>query len=259
MSNSFRSRAVPRLSFASLACAGAFLLASCERHAAPAASAAPADAPAASEPFVAPQDVFERDARAMVGISYPTGLDRYPALAKILVAHAQARRAALAAALVQTPHPATPFELTLRFSTVADSPRIFAVTADEEMYTGGTASRPGRDVFLWLPAQNRLLAPDEMIPNPAAWAQLHALIDQMQREESASLTPPATERAMQHVFVPRFDSAGRIAGLRFRVDNGDEVEVPGEVLKPLVAPAYTAWFEGAPAVAGDMPVVAAKL
>ncbi|HEY1139545.1 MAG TPA: hypothetical protein VGE88_04995 [Lysobacter sp.] len=256
MSDSFRSRAASLLSFTAFACAGAFLLASCERHGTPAAVA---NAPAESAPFVAPQDVFERDARSMVGISYPPGLDRYPALAKVLVAHAQARRAALKAALAHAPHPAVPFELTLRFGTAADSPRMFAVTADEEMYTGGGASTPVREVFLWLPAQNRLLAPDEMIPNPAAWSQLHARIDQMQREESAPLASPANERAMRHVFVPRFNSAGRIAGLRFRVDNGDEVEVPGELLKPLVAPAYAAWFEGAPAVAVNTPEAAAKL
>lgn len=240
-----------------LACAGAFLLASCERQGPPTAPATVADTPAAAAPFIAPQDVFEHDARAIVGISYPTGLDRYPALAKLLVAHAQARRAALDAALARTPHPATAFELTLRFGTAADSPRIFAVTLDEELYTGGGSSKPSREVFLWLPARNRLLAPDEMIPNSAAWAQLHAQIERMEREESASLTAPASGRAMRHVFVPRLNSAGRIAGLRFRVDDGDEVEVPGEVIKPLVAPAYAAWFEGAPAAAGDTPVVAA--
>ena len=257
MSNSFRSRS--RLRFATLACAAVFLLVSCERHGAPMAPAAIANAPAAAEPFVAPQDVFEHDARAIVGITYPTGLDRYPALAKLLVAHARARRAALEAALVQTPHPAIPFELTLRFSTAADSPRIFAVTTDEELYTGGSTSRSAREVFLWLPAQNRLLPPDEMIPDPAAWSRLHARIDRMQREESASLTAPASQRGMQHIFVPRLDSAGRIAGLRFRADNGDEIEVPGEALKPLVAPAYAAWFEGAPVTAGDTPVAQAKL
>ena len=250
---------MPCLSIATLACAGAFLLASCERHHAPAASGAVGDTPAPSERFVAPYDVFERDARAMVGITYPTGLDRYPALAKLLIAHAHARRTALEAALAQTPHPAIPFELILRFSTAADSPRLFAVTAEEELYTGGNSSKPRRDVFLWLPAQNRLLAPDEMIPDPAAWSRLHERIEHMQREESASLTAPASERGMQHVFVPRFNSAGRIAGLRFRADNGDEVEVPGDMLKPLAAPAYAAWFEGAPEVAGDTPAVTAKL
>jgi len=245
--NSLRSRLVPRITPAVLACATAFVLASCGRNDAPAAATAAVKAPAASAPFVAPTDVFERDARAIVGISYPPGLERYPALAKVLVAHAQSRRAALDAALGQTPRPAVPFELTLRFTTVADTPRMFAVTADEELYTGGAGSRPGRAVFLWLPAENRLLAPDEMVPNPAAWSRLHEEIGQLQREESASLTAPATDRAMQHVFVPRFNSGGQIAGVRFRTESGDEVEVPGDVLKPLVAPAYAAWFADAPA------------
>jgi hypothetical protein len=260
VSNPFRSCATSRPSFVALACAATFVLASCDRVEPPTPAQSTAEAPvAAPETFIAPQDVFEHDARAMVGISYPPGLDRYPALAKLLVAHAQARRAALDAALVQTPHPATPFELTLRFGTAADTPRMFAVTADEELYTGGKSSRPGRAVFLWLPAENRLLAPDEMIPNPVAWSRLHQEIEHLQREESASLAVPASERAMQHAFVPRFNSGGRIAGLRFRTDDGNEVEVPGDVLKPLVAPAYSAWFEDAPAIAGTTPVATAKL
>ena len=255
MSNSLR----PHLSIAVFACATALALASCGRHDAPVANTQPGAPSPTHDVFVAPQDVFEHDARAMVGISYPTGLDRYPALAKLLVAHVQERRAALDAALEKTPRPAVPFELTLRFSTVADAPRMFVVTGDEELYTGGATSRPTHTVFLWLPADNRLLSPEEMIPNPASWSQLHENIRTLERGESASLAAPPAERAMQHVFVPRFNSAGRIAGLRFRNDNGDEIEVPGDVLKPLVAPAYAAWFEGAPVVPGATPVVAAKL
>ncbi|MET3930689.1 hypothetical protein ABIE51_002576 [Lysobacter sp. OAE881] len=252
------SSAASRFSIAVLACCAAFALASCGRRDAPVATATTPDAPNA-ETFAAPQDVFERDARAIVGISYPTGLDRYPALAKLLVAHAAARRAALDAALERTPRPSMPFELTLRFSTAADAPRMFAVVADEELYTGGANSRPGREVFLWSPAENRLLSPEEMIPNPAAWARLHEQIRHLALEESASLSAPAAERAMQHVFVPRFNSSGRIAGLRFRTDDGGEVEVPGSELKPLVAPAYSGWFEDAPAVAAGSPVATAKL
>ena len=194
MSNFFRSRAVSRSSLAAFACAATLLLSSCDRFDAPPPDATATAAPT-PEPFVAPQDVFERDARAIVGISYPPGLERYPALAKLLVAHAQARRAALEAALEKTPRPAVPFELTLRFSTAADASRMFAVTADEELYTGGAASRPDRTVFLWLPAENRLLSPEEMIPNPAAWSRLHQDIRQLQRSESASIATPATERA----------------------------------------------------------------
>lgn len=260
MSNPFRPRAVSRLSLLALACA-AFGLASCDRAHPPAAAAntaantaqASADAP---ESFVAPKDVFERDARAIVGISYPPGLERFPALAKLLVAHADARRAALAAALSSTPRPAVPFELALRFSTAADAPRMFVITADEEFYTGGQGSRPSREVFLWLPAENRLMSPDEMIPNPIAWTRLHEDIRRLQLGESASLAPPPAERAMQHVFVPRFNSSGRIAGLRFRTDEGDEVEVSGADLKPLVAPAFATWFEGAPALANEAAAVA---
>jgi len=240
---------VPRLSIGALACVAALLLASCERH--DANGAAQVSNTVIPERFVPPQDVFERDARAIVGISYPPGLERYPTLAKLLVAHAQARRAALESALRKTPRPAAPFELALRFGVAADAPRMFVVTADEEFYAGGASSRPDRSVFLWLPAENRLMSPEEMIPSPAAWSRLHEDIRQLRRAESASLDTPAAGRAMQHLFVPRFNSGGRIAGLRFRTDDGDDVEVPGSALKPLVAPAYAAWFEDAPALAAD--------
>ena len=61
------------------------------------------------------------------------------------------------------------------------------------------------------------------------------------------------------MFVPRFNSSGRIAGLRFRTDDGDEVEVAGSELKALVAPVYAAWFEDAPIAAEQTPAATATL
>lgn len=241
--------APPQFSIPVLACVVAFALASCMDRASPSGESIASAARAAKvQPFVAPQDVFERTAHSIVGITYPPNLERFPALAKLLVEHANARRTALAASLRGTPKPPVPYELTLRFNTVADAPRMFAVSADEELYTGGLTSRPAHTVFLWLPAENRLVSPDEMIPNPAAWARLHDYITQREREEAATLaaSDTAPRRAMRHSFSPRFNSNGRIAGLRFQTDDGDDVEVPGALLKPLVAPAYADWFDDTP-------------
>ncbi len=241
-----RRVAPPQFSVPLLACVLAFALASCLDNATTHDVADGASKVSKVQPFVAPQDVFERTAHSIVGISYPPGLERFPALAELVVEHAAARRSALTAALQRKPAPPVPYELILRFTTLADAPRMFAVSADEDMFTGGLTSRAGHAIFLWLPEENRLLSPDEMIPNPAAWSTVHEYILDREREESASLTAakgPASARGLQHVFSPRFNSAGRIAGLRFQTGDGDEIEVPGAVLKPLVAPAYAAWFD----------------
>ena len=93
-----------RFSAVALACTVILALASCD-HRDPPASAAKdvGGAVAAPEPFVAPRDVFEHDARAIVGITYPPGLERYPALAKLLLAHSDAPRAPFASARATAP------------------------------------------------------------------------------------------------------------------------------------------------------------
>lgn len=190
-----------------------------------------------------PADVFERDAHSLIGISYPPGLARYPDLARRLVEHANARRAIVIRALARTPRPPVPLELTLHFAVVADTPRLYAVSAQEELYLGGTSSQPGSTTFLWLPSAQRLLSPDEVIPDPTTWAQMHVFIRKRQQEESTAPVDEVPARAMRHDFAPRINSAGRIAGLRFRTANGDEVEVPAAMLKGRIAPAYASWFD----------------
>lgn len=224
----------------------AMMLASCSDRT---PSPAPTHAVATLAP-TQPADQFERDAHSMVGISYPPGLARYPALAQRLVDHARARRALIARALAQTPDPPAPLELSLHFATVADTPELYAVSAEEELYLGGSSSRPASTTFLWLPSAQRMLSPDELIPDPAAWAMIHAYVRQRRQDESAAVRVDDTPtRSMRHDFAPRMNSAGRIAGLRFRTEDGSEVEVPAAMLKPRVSPAYAAWFEGAAAPA----------
>lgn len=233
-----------------VACLATLVLSSCAREPAP----VPPRPHAPAADVAPPADVFERDAHKIVGISYPPNLARYPGLARRLVAHAGARRAVLAAALARHPDPSTPLELTLRFVTVADTPEIFAVSAEEELYLGGPTSRPGSTTFLWLPGAQRLLMPDEIIPDPGTWARIHDYMRKRQQEESATLSSGVEPtRGMRHDFSPRVNSAGRIVGLRFRTEDGTEVEVPASMLKPLVAPAFAAWFDDTPTGATPAP------
>ncbi|HEY0505358.1 MAG TPA: hypothetical protein VGD42_17890 [Lysobacter sp.] len=231
----------PRARLALTAPLAAFALSSCERAPAPVV-AAPSHALAAVP--AQPDDLFERTAHAIVGITYPPGLARYPGLVQRLVAHANARRAALNARLARTPAPPVPLELSLRFVIVADTPRLFAVSAEEELYLGGSTSRPGSTTFLWLPSEQRLLSPDEIITDPATWAQVHDYV--RARRQEARMDEAGPTRAMRHDFAPRVNSAGRIVGLRFRTEDGMEVEVPAAMLKPRVAAEYAAWFDDAP-------------
>lgn len=223
----------PRLSFVSAAFFAAVMLSSCIDQGAPtaqqhAAPAKPADVPAAA----IPQDTFQRDSQSIVGISYPAGLERHPELARVLVDYAHAQRAALANALALNPDPPVPYELSLRFSTSADSPRLYAVRADAELFTG-TASRPRKAAFIWLSASNRLLKPDELIADPAGWAVVQRFVAEAGADaRSAGTRPP---------LVPLLDSAGRISALNVLLDNADVV-IPASLLRPYAAPEYADWF-----------------
>ncbi len=226
-----------------LACLASLALSSCDKGPTPPAHQTHAAVAVPAQPV----DVFERSNLAIVGISYPPGLARYPGLAKLLVRHADSRRAVLGRTLARMPDPAAPLELTLHFVTMADSPHIFAVCAEEELYLGGPTSLPASRTFLWLPGAQRLVSPDEIIPDPATWARIHAYVRQRRLEESAALAAePEPTRAMRHDFSPRMNSAGRIVGLRFRASDGTDVEVPASMLRPLVAPSYAAWFDDTP-------------
>ncbi|WP_342316339.1 hypothetical protein [Lysobacter sp. FW306-1B-D06B] len=185
-----------------------------------------------------PKDVFERSSQAIVGITYPTGLVRYPRLASMLAHHAATRRAALQTALAANPTPSVPYELTLRFTTVADSPRLFAVRAEEDLYIGGMASTPRSSTFIWLPGADRLLKPNELLADASSWAQVDRYIHDRMLEEGAALPSQAESGSRDRDFFPRMDSDGQIAGLVFSLPEGN-VEVPAAVLRTLIASGYS--------------------
>ena len=223
------------------------------------------------------KDVIEQDARYIIGISYPPAAKKYPGLAEELRRYAEGARAELLKA-VQAGDPAkqtSPYDLTLNFTLLAETPELVAVAADGAAFTGGAHGAPLVARFVWLPQQNKLLTANDLFPDPKGWStisdyareQLHASLSQ--RVDADEL--PAGERAEVMRSVGRMIDEGtgpvpasfaafepvlasgsdKLMGLRFvfppyqvgpYVDGVRTVEVPTAVLMPNLAPAYRAMF-----------------
>ena len=260
-----------------MAVLAAVLLAGCKREAAsPAAPGATRATPAAT---VAPlEDVMERDPRYMVGISYPPIARNHPGLAALLKAYADAARGELmqAVAGLGGQKPTAPYDLSLGFSEIVNTPDIIAVAADGSSYTGGAHGNPLVARFVWLPRQGKRLTAAELIPDPGAWQDVAryvreqlvtALVERVDADapvpaERADLISSASrmidegttpEPANFDQFEPVLDTGNRIKALRFVFppyqvgpysDGTQSVEVPAAVLLPAVAPEYRGLFEG---------------
>ncbi len=262
------------------------LVTACGRDQAPAPSSAPlagADQGAAATPGGATtdlSDVIENDRRYLVGISYPRGIDAHPGLAAALKRYADGTRADLMQAVEElgdTP-PTSPYDLSLAFTTLTDSPRVVAVAADGSSYTGGAHGNPLVARFVWLPERASMLRAEALVGEAAGWRavsafvreQLHAALsqridaDELEPTERAQLMRSAgrlidegsePEAANFSEFEPMVARDGRLSGLRFVFppyqvgpysDGLHTVEVPASVLLPHVAPAYRDLFVAGP-------------
>lgn len=252
-------------------------LPACRREAPAPGAQQPAAAPAPIVPApVVLTDVMERDPRYVVGISYPPGASKYPGLAAALQRYADASRAELKQALdgLGSEKPPAPYELSLAFTQLADTPQLMAVAADGSSYTGGAHGNPLIARFVWLPQQGRMLTAQELVPDPAAWRdisdyareQLHTSLsqridqDDTDPAERADIlrnagkmidegTVPEAGNFAQ--FEPVLAADGRLQALRFVFppyqvgpysDGTQTVDVPASVLLPKVAPAYRGLF-----------------
>lgn len=257
------------------------LLAACDqKRDAASDTQAPADAPVAAQVQPAPvelKDVIENDARYIIGISYPKQAVKYPGLAQALRSYADGARAELlkAVAAGDSTKQNGPYDLTLNFTLVAETPDVVAVAADGSSFTGGAHGTPLVARFVWLPQQNALLASDGLFADARSWSaisdytreQLHAALsqrvdaDELPPEERAEVmrsvgkmidagTEPdaASFAAFEPVLAPEGD---KLMGLRFvfppyqvgpYVDGVRTVEVPTPVLMPHLAPAYRGMF-----------------
>lgn len=279
------ARAARRLTC--LACALA-LATACNRQApAPEPASTPDPAPT---PSTAPAlaDVSETTPDYIIGISYPPMAAKYPGLAADLRRYADAARAELVQAARQREKSpgAMPYDLSLSFTEVLDSPTLVAVAADGSSYTGGAHGAPLLARFVWLPREDQRLTAARLVPSKAGWDAISAVVREQlhtalsQRIDADDL--PAGERAalMENVgrmidegtapavanfeqFEPVVDPAGKVTALRFVFapyqvgpysDGAQTVEVPASVLLPHVAPAYRGLFAGAaPAAAARAP------
>jgi hypothetical protein len=223
-------------------------------------------------------DVMERDPRYLIGISYPPQARAYPGLAKLLEAYADGARAEVMQAVsgLGDQRPTAPYDLSLGFSMLMETPDVVAVAGDGSSYTGGAHGNPLVARFVWLPRRAEALTATALIPDPEGWkpvadyvrdqlvAGLSTRVDaaapapgdraEMLRNGSRMIdegTAPTASNFDQ--FEPLVGPDGRIQALRFVFppyqvgpysDGVQSVEVPAAVLLPLVAPGYRALFEG---------------
>ena len=154
-------------------------LAACKREAAvPTASGQP-EAPVVADPAapaVTPElkDVIETTDAYIVGISYPPVVNKYPGLAREIAAYTDAARAELMQAVAGfgNDKPSAPYELSLAFEQVLDSPNLVAVAADGSRYTGGAHGEPLVARFVWLPVEDKLLTANALVPKVEGWAAI---------------------------------------------------------------------------------------
>ncbi|QBG91590.1 PdaC/SigV domain-containing protein [Xanthomonas oryzae] len=241
----------------------------------PAAATAPP-----AEPIVVEsgplQDVIEHAPAYMIGISYPHGLDAYPELTALLSGYAQDARAELMQAVsgLGNDKPAAPYELSLAFETVLQTPDLIVISANGSRYTGGAHGEPLVARFVWLVKERKQLTAQALIPDPAGWekiggevaAQLHAAATQRvqadrvpveeQAEQVASADRMIAEGTAAKVnnfaqFVPVLNASGQIAAVRFVFppyqvgpysDDTQTAEVAASTLVPWVAPEYVHLF-----------------
>ncbi|GHB96471.1 DUF3298 and DUF4163 domain-containing protein [Thermomonas carbonis] len=255
------------------------LIAGCGREDAPptpSATSPDAQPPGAVAAPVALQDVIETKPDYIVGISYPQGIGRHPMLAQALQAYAESARAELmqAVAGLQGRKPSAPYDLSLQFTGLVDTPRIVAAAADGSSYTGGAHGNPLVQRFVWLPQRNEMLAAQQLIVDAAGWKtvsdysreQLMTALSQqldedaLEGDERAQMlrsgsrmieggTAPSAENFAR--FEPVMNADGSIRALRFVFppaqvgpysDGTRSVDVPAQVLLPLVAPDYKPLF-----------------
>ncbi len=259
-------------------------LAACQRDAEaparapePAVAETPAEAPATPAPIEL-KDVIESDARYVIGISYPPGIDRHPGLAKALSDYVASARGQLMEAVdgLGNDKPTAPYELSLGFEKTVDTPQWVVVSADGSLYPGGAHGQPLIERFVWQPQQERMLRIEDLIADQGGWQSLSDFIneqlmtgvslradaDELEGDERARVLKSAARMIEAGTaakpenfarFVPVLDATGHISALRFVFppyqvgpysDGTQTVDVPAAVLRPHITPAYAALFAG---------------
>ena len=255
------------------------LLAGCGKYDSPAppgGDGQPASQAGEAKVPVPLDDVIETTPNYIVGISYPEVAKRYPQLGRALHAYAEGARADLMKAVAQLgdTKPTAPYDLSLQFTGLVETPRIVAVAADGSSYTGGAHGNPLVQRFVWLPQQERLLDANTLLPDPAGWSQVSDYVreqlmtqlagqldedgaegvDRAQAlKEGAAMIDEGTKPLATNFtrFEPVMNADGGIRALRFvfppyqvapYAEGTRTVDVPTSLLLPLVAPEYKPLF-----------------
>ena len=224
------------------------------------------------------EDVVETRPDYIVGISFPQSAAKHPGLAQALKTYADAARGELMKAVtgLQGQKPTAPYDLSLQFTGLVETPDIVAVAADGSSYTGGAHGNPLVARFVWLPKTEQMLTAQALFPAANAWQVIsdasreHLATSMIQRLDADDVegadrarlfqssvkmindgTAPKPENFAQ--FEPVMDVGGRIRALRFvfppyqvgpYVDGTRSVDIPARVLLPLMAAEYKALFIG---------------
>lgn len=258
-------------------------LAACQREApvpSGPGSAAPQDdaaaLPDALQENAELKDTVETTDRYVIGISYAPVINRHPGLAKVIRDYDARLRAELIEAVEAygNDRPGVPYELSISYDAVLETPTLVAIAADGSRYTGGAHGEPLVERFVWLAAEQRLLGAAELVPEPAGWLaigdyvqeQLHSASSV--RADADSLEPDARARVVRDAdqmieqgtgpdpdnfsrFEPVVDAAGRATAVRFVFPpyqvapyalGTQSVDVPAAVILPHVAEQYRSLF-----------------
>lgn len=274
------SRRAPLLAAPVFAC---LLLAACQRGDVDSASPSGSASASASQPAIPPtprtqlKDELETASDHIIGISYPAGLARYPGLAADAQRYAAQARQQVLDAIKQRPPKAQdgPYELSLEFKLMHESPAMVVLAVDGSAYTGGAHGTPLIQRWVWLPSQNHRLTAADLFPRADSWeriagdvrSQLHTALEQ--RLDADKVTPAERAAAIKSaselidggtepdasdfaVFEPVLAGDGKIAALRFifppyqvgtYADGMRTVELPAARLVQEVAPTYRSLFE----------------
>lgn len=243
-----------------------------------AGAGAPAAPVVVAPPAVPPPlaDVIQTTPRYTIGISYPKSAARYPGLAALLQQYAQGASDEITSSVAATAaaDQRTPYELSLSFNTLVDTPLVIAIAADGYSFTGGAHGNALVERFVWLPQQSRRLTTADMLTGAGGWRALSGYVREQlsaalsQRLDADEMAPAERASMLESgirmiddgsgpdaqwfdQFEPMLGADGKLSGIRLvfapmqvgaYVDGTQSVEVPASVLRPYLDPAYRDLF-----------------
>src|SRR3546814_9063282 len=81
--------------------------------------------------------------------------------------------------------PSAPYDLSLAFNMLAETPQVVTVAANGSSYTGGAHGNPLVARFVWLPQRNELLQAQRLVDGADGW---RAISDVVREQLHASLS-----------------------------------------------------------------------